>query len=79
MSGSPTEKNIPLKVPTVEDLLRRSADNSADGSPTDYRSHLALELIADALIGLLAELQKPEEGTVWAPRGVNALMLRPPV
>jgi hypothetical protein len=55
---------MPLKVPTVEDLLRRSADNSAETTPTDYRSHLALELIADALIGLLAELQKTEQDTV---------------
>ena len=55
---------MPLKIPTVDDLLRRSADNSSETTPTDYRSHLALELIADALIGLLAELQKPEEDTV---------------
>ena len=55
---------MPLKIPTVDDLLRRSADNSTETTPQDYRSHLALELIADALIGLLAELQKPEEDTV---------------
>jgi hypothetical protein len=55
---------MPLKIPTVDDLLRRSADNSSETTPTDYRSHLALELIADALIGLLAELQKPQEDTV---------------
>ena len=55
---------MPLKIPTVDELLRRSADNSAETTPTDYRSHLALELIADALIGLLAELQKPEERAV---------------
>ena len=55
---------MPLKIPTVDDLLRRSADNSSETTPTDYRSHLALELIADALIGLSAELQKPQEDTV---------------
>ncbi len=44
---------------TLQELLRRSADNSAETTPTDYRSHLALELIADTLIALLAELQKP--------------------
>ncbi len=55
---------MPLKVPTVDELLHRSADNSAETTSTDYRSHLALELIADALIGLLAELQKPEEDAV---------------
>jgi hypothetical protein len=54
---------MPLKIPTVDDLLRRSADNSSETTPTDYRSHLALELIADALIGLLAELQNPQEDT----------------
>ena len=36
----------------------------SETTPTDYRSHLALELIADALIGLLAELQRPQEDTV---------------
>jgi hypothetical protein len=55
---------MPLKIPTVDDLLRRSADNSSETTPTDYRSHLALELITHALIGLLAELQKPQEDTV---------------
>ena len=55
---------MPLKIPSVDDLLRRSVDNSSETTVTDYRSHLALELIADALIGLLAELQKPEEDTV---------------
>ena len=55
---------MPLKVPTIEDLLRRSADNSTETTPQDYRSHLALELIADTLIGLLAELQKSEEDAV---------------
>ena len=34
----------------------RSAENPAETTPSDYRSHLALELIADTLIALLAEL-----------------------
>ena len=49
---------------TLQELLRRSADNSAETTPTDYRSHLALELIADTLIALLAELQKPDKAAV---------------
>ncbi len=49
---------------TVQELLRRSAENSAETTPSDYRSHLALELIADTLISLLAELQKPDKAAV---------------
>jgi hypothetical protein len=52
------------KVPTPENLLLRSTRNRAETTPVDHRSHLALELIADTLIALLAELQRPGDSPV---------------
>ena len=46
------------RVSSVEDLLYRSAHNRSAAIEINHRSHLALELIADTLIALLAELQK---------------------
>ena len=48
-------------ISTIEDLLERSASNRSNATKIDQRSHLALELIADALIAVLAELK--ETGT----------------
>ena len=47
------------RVSSLEELLHRSAGNRFKAVQIDHRSHLALELIADTLIALLAELQKP--------------------
>ena len=53
---------MPVTPASVEELLKRSgATRSAE---RDDRSELALELIADTLIALLAELQKPVERPV---------------
>jgi len=49
---------------SVEELLQRSGANRSNGAARDDRSELALELIADTLIALLAELQKPAERPV---------------
>ena len=45
------------RVSSLEELLHRSAGNRFKAVQIDHRSHLALELIADTLIALLAELQ----------------------
>jgi len=55
---------MPTDVASVEQLLQRSAENRSNAAQRDDRSELALELIADTLIALLAELQKPEERPV---------------
>jgi hypothetical protein len=47
------------RVLSLKVLLHRSASNRSEAVQIDHRSHLALELIADTLIALLAELQKP--------------------
>lgn len=47
------------RVSSLKELLDRSARNHSKAVQVDHRSHLALELIADTLIALLAELQKP--------------------
>lgn len=49
---------------SVEELLQRSVANRSNAAERDDRSELALELIADTLIALLAELQKPVERPV---------------
>jgi len=49
---------------SVEELLQRSVANRSNAAESDNRSELALELIADTLIALLAELQKPVERSV---------------
>jgi hypothetical protein len=54
---------MPVAPASVEELLQRSGANRSNGVRSD-RSELALELIADTLIALLAELQKPVERPV---------------
>jgi hypothetical protein len=54
---------MPVTPASVEELLQRSGANRSNGAERD-RSELALELIADTLIALLAELQKPVERPV---------------
>ena len=53
-----------MDIPSVEQLLERSAENRSGTVQDEHRSALALELIADTLVALLAELQKPVERTV---------------
>ncbi len=55
---------MPVTPASVEELLNRSGANRSNGAERDDRSELALELIADTLIALLAELQKPVERPV---------------
>ena len=55
------ERKMAYHISTVEDLLERSASNRSNATKIDQRFHLALELIADALIAVLAELK--ETGT----------------
>ena len=52
-----------LHVVSIEELLDRSARNRKAKQKED-RQALAAELIADTLIALLAELQKPAERPV---------------
>ena len=52
-----------LHVASIEELLDRSARNRK-AKQKDDRPALAAELIADILIALLAELQKPAERPV---------------
>ena len=47
------------RVLSLKELLHRSVSNRSEAVQIDHRSPLALELIADTLIALLAELQKP--------------------
>lgn len=60
----PEERRIPVTPASVEELLQRSVANRSNAAERDDRSELALELIADTLIALLAELQKPAERPV---------------
>jgi hypothetical protein len=53
-----------VDIPSVEELMQRSVENRSGTVQDEHRSALALELIADALIALLAELQKPVERPV---------------
>ena len=57
-----------MDIPSVEKLTQRSAENRSCTAQDERRSALALELIADALIALLAELQKPVERPVTSLR-----------
>lgn len=45
------------KVHTVEELARRSPSANPQ-IQIDHRAHLSLQLIADTLIAILAEMQK---------------------
>jgi hypothetical protein len=53
-----------VDIPSVEELLRRSLENRSGTAQKGGGSEAALELIADTLIALLAELQKPVERPV---------------
>ena len=53
-----------MAIPSLDELLQRSAENRSGAAQKGDRSELALELIADVLIALLAELQKPVERPV---------------
>jgi hypothetical protein len=57
-----------VDIPSVEELMQRSVENRSGTVQDEHRSALALELIADALIALLAELQKPVERPVTSLR-----------
>jgi hypothetical protein len=57
-----------VDIPSVEELMQRSVENRSGTVKDEHRSALALELIADALIALLAELQKPVERPVTSLR-----------
>lgn len=57
-----------MDIPSVEQLLARSAENRSGTVQDEHRSALALELIGDTLVALLAELQKPIERTVTSLR-----------
>jgi hypothetical protein len=59
---------LAVDIPSVEQLLARSAENRSGTVQDEHRSALALELIADTLVALLAELQKPVERTVTSLR-----------
>ncbi|MCZ7594781.1 MAG: hypothetical protein M5U16_07580 [Hyphomicrobium sp.] len=52
-----------MGIASVEELLHRSSENQSSATQAD-RSQLALELIADTLIALLAEMKKPPERPV---------------
>ena len=58
IDNSKAEGTMANRIATVEDLLQRSASNRSEATQIDQRSHLALELIADALIAVLAELKE---------------------
>jgi hypothetical protein len=53
-----------VAIPSLDELLQRSAENRSGAAQKGDRSELALELIADVLIALLAEVQKPVERPV---------------
>jgi hypothetical protein len=53
-----------VAIPSLDELLQRSAENRSGAAQKGDRSALALELIADVLIALLAEVQKPVERPV---------------
>jgi hypothetical protein len=53
-----------VAIPSLDELLQRSAENRSGAGQKGDRSALALELIADVLIALLAEVQKPVERPV---------------
>jgi hypothetical protein len=51
------------KVETVDELVARAAQGG-DRNQVQFRTPMALELIADALIAILAELQGEEKAPV---------------
>ena len=53
-----------MTIASVEELLQRSTENRSNTAQQGDRSERALELIADVLIALLAELQKPADRSV---------------
>jgi hypothetical protein len=57
-----------VDISSVEELMQRSVENRSGTAQDERRSALALELIADVLIALLAELQKPVERPVTSLR-----------
>lgn len=57
-----------MDIPSVEELTQRSAENRSGAAQDEHRAALALELVADVLIALLAELQKPVERPVTSLR-----------
>jgi hypothetical protein len=57
-----------VDIPSVEELTQRSIENRSGTAQDERRSAAALELIADVLIALLAELQKPVERPVTSLR-----------
>jgi len=57
-----------VDIPSVEELTQRSIENRSGAAEDERRSAVALELIADVLIALLAELQKPVERPVTSLR-----------
>jgi hypothetical protein len=60
----PAEGDLRVDIPSVEELLRRSVENRSRTAQKGDGSEAALELIADTLIALLAEMQKPVERPV---------------
>jgi hypothetical protein len=57
-----------VDIPSVEELTQRSIENRSGTAQDERRSAAALELIADVLIALLADLQKPVERPVTSLR-----------
>jgi hypothetical protein len=53
-----------VAIPSLDELPQRSAENRSGATQGGDRSELALEFIADGLIALLAEVQKPVEHPV---------------
>jgi hypothetical protein len=52
------------KISSLEELIARSERIRAGGVRGDERTQATLELVADALIALLAEVQRPERAVV---------------
>jgi len=52
------------KISSVEELLERAARIRSGAPGSEQRTQQALELMADALIALLAEAQRPEQAVV---------------
>lgn len=52
-----------MGIASIDELIQRSKENQSSATQAD-RSQLALELIADTLIALLAEMQKEPERPV---------------
>ena len=57
-----------MDIPSVEELTQRSIENRCGAAQDERRSAVALELIADVLIALLAELQNPVERPITSLR-----------